>query len=113
MIQSSYKLFYEAAQDVIDGVKTAREVQDSIPELYGLSEQRLSKRYRMLRETLLTLSKVAQVIQDKREKMGALQLESTEVRELLYIYKVVASVCNAKLCLHIHISKNIGRRVKI
>ena len=33
VIRSSFKLFYEAAQDVIDGVKTPREVQAAIPEL--------------------------------------------------------------------------------
>ena len=35
VIRSSFKLFYEAAQDVIDGVKTPREVQAAIPELQG------------------------------------------------------------------------------
>ena len=33
VIRSAFKLFYEAAQDVIDGVKTPREVQAAIPEL--------------------------------------------------------------------------------
>ena len=35
VVRSSFKLFYEAAQDVIEGAKTPREVQAAIPELQG------------------------------------------------------------------------------
>ncbi len=87
VIKSSYKLCYEAAQDVIDGVKSPRAAAEAIPELQGLSEQRLSKRYKMLRETLLMLSKVAQSIQDRRERNGALKLESTEVRSKASLFQ--------------------------
>ena len=73
-------------------------MKPQIPELAQFSGQGLEKKFRVLRETLLLLSNVAQRIQvpiyyyydktflmytnmqDNREKDGALQLESTEVQ---------------------------------
>lgn len=79
LIRSSYKLFYEAAQDIING-KSAEEMKPQIPELSGFSGQGLQKKFKQLRDKLLLLSRIAQKIQDNREKDGALQLESTEVQ---------------------------------
>ncbi len=80
VIRSSYKLFYEAAQDIIDGKWTPEEMQEDVPELKDFSGQGLQKKYKQLRETLQMLSTIAQKIQDDREKKGALRLEGSEVR---------------------------------
>ncbi len=79
VIRSSYKLCYEAAQDIIEG-KTAREMQEQVLELQGYSGQGLEKKFKKLKETLVQLSAVARGIQDEREKRGALRLDGAEVR---------------------------------
>ncbi len=80
VIRSDYKLSYEVAQDIINGVKSEEEMKEAIPELARFAGQGLTKRFKLLRETLLTLTKVAQSVQDDRERHGALSLESSEVR---------------------------------
>lgn len=79
LIKSAYKLFYEAAQDIIDG-RGAEEMKQVIPELSNFSGQGLQKRFRVLKDNLLLLSKIAKTIQDDREREGALRLESSEVQ---------------------------------
>ena len=61
--RSSYKLFYEAAQDIINGKKSPEEVREDVPELKAFSGQGLQKKFRQLRETLLLLSSIAQKMQ--------------------------------------------------
>ena len=75
IIRSSYKMTYEAAQAVIDG-ETEENLRYEIPELALLSEEDLSANFKVLRTTLLLLSRVAKKVQDNREKDGALRLES-------------------------------------
>ena len=78
VIRSSYKLSYEVAQDILDG-KTETEMKNEIAELAMFSGDVLAKKFSKLKETLELLSRVAKVIQTKREKEGALRLESAEV----------------------------------
>ena len=78
VIRSSYKLAYEVAQDILDG-KGEAEMQSFIPELLMAKGEVLSKKFAKLKESLELLSAVAKSIQTRREKEGALRLESSEV----------------------------------
>jgi DIS3-like exonuclease 1 len=78
VIRSSYKLSYEVAQDILDG-KTETEMKNEVAELAMFSGDVLTKKFSKLKETLELLSRVAKVIQTRREKEGALRLESAEV----------------------------------
>ncbi len=81
VVRSSYKLSYEAAQEVIEGKKSLEEMREAVAELKAFSGQGLQKKVRQLRETLVMLRRIAQKVQDDREKEGALRLESnSEVR---------------------------------
>jgi len=77
VIKSSYKMTYEAAQAVIDGVKTPEELKYEVPEWALVSDASvLAAKHKSLRSVLLLLTKVAKRIQDNREGDGALKLES-------------------------------------
>ena len=78
VIRSSYKLAYEVAQDILDG-KGEAEMQSLIPELLLDKGEILTKKFSKLKESLELLSAVARSIQTRREKEGALRLESSEV----------------------------------
>lgn len=77
IIRSSYKLFYEAAQALLDGHLT---IAAEIPEL---KEQDENTRQRKLDELVWAIGKltdVARCIRAKRDSCGALELEGVEVR---------------------------------
>ena len=76
LVNSSYKMTYEAAQTVIDGAKTPQDLKYDIPEWSLVPDEDLAPKYKALRANLLLLTKVAKKIQDNRESDGALKLES-------------------------------------
>jgi len=78
VIRSTYKLSYEVAQDILDG-KSESDMQREIPELMMSKGENLSRKFSKLKEALQLLSTVAKSIQTRREKEGALRLESAEV----------------------------------
>ena len=49
LVRSAYKLHYEAAQDIIDGARTAEEMKADVPELRAFAGQGLAKKYKYLR----------------------------------------------------------------
>ena len=65
-------------QDILDG-KDEKEMQSQIPELALDKGEILVQKFSKLKEALELLSSVARSIQTKREKAGALRLESSEV----------------------------------
>ena len=81
LIRSSYKMTYEAAQNVIDtpidGWSTNWEdLKSEVPEFNFCSTEEIKGKLKLLRDNLLLLSKTAKKIQDFREQGGALKLES-------------------------------------
>ncbi|KAJ6662919.1 hypothetical protein lerEdw1_011123 [Lerista edwardsae] len=77
IIRSSYKLFYEAAQALLDGdLTTAAE----IPELKELDETTRKQKLEELIWAIGKLTDVARHVRAKRDSCGALELEGVEVR---------------------------------
>lgn len=79
IIRSRYKLFYEIAQAINDGVSTD-ELVNNIPELRNLSHDVMSIALKELKMAVTTLMKVARHLKAKRTQSGALELESAEVQ---------------------------------
>ncbi|XP_061451111.1 DIS3-like exonuclease 1 isoform X3 [Rhineura floridana] len=77
IIRSSYKLFYEAAQALLDGDVT---VADEIPELRGMDENTRKQKLDELIWAIGKLTDVAWHVRAKRDSCGALELEGVEVR---------------------------------
>ncbi|XP_059809058.1 DIS3-like exonuclease 1 [Hypanus sabinus] len=77
IIKSTYKMFYEAAQALLDGDLS---VVDDIPELEGLEEK---ERYQKLNELIWAIEKlteIARCMRAKRSLEGGLELEGVELR---------------------------------
>nr|XP_030731068.1 DIS3-like exonuclease 1 isoform X4 [Globicephala melas] len=77
IIRSAYKLFYEAAQELLDGNV---DIVDDIPEFRDMDEK---SRHAKLEELLWAIGKltdIARHIRAKRDRCGALGLEGVEVR---------------------------------
>ncbi|XP_062570855.1 DIS3-like exonuclease 1 [Saccostrea cucullata] len=79
IIRSSYKLFYEMAQAINDGIATS-EIVKNVPELQNLSEGEISNRVEELRSAVSLLMKVARHLKARRVCGGALELTSVEVQ---------------------------------
>ncbi|XP_060081062.1 DIS3-like exonuclease 1 [Ylistrum balloti] len=79
IICSSYKLFYEIAQAMADGMPTDDIVQN-VPELQCLPESDVCKKVTELRAAVCRLMAVARHLKARRVRGGALELESTEVQ---------------------------------
>uniref|UniRef100_A0A8D0H2Z5 DIS3-like exonuclease 1 n=1 Tax=Sphenodon punctatus TaxID=8508 RepID=A0A8D0H2Z5_SPHPU len=77
IIRSAYKLFYEAAQGLLDGDLS---VADDIPELKELDEKTRSRKLDELVWAIGKLTDVAHYLRAKRDSCGALELEGVEVR---------------------------------
>ncbi|XP_053128175.1 DIS3-like exonuclease 1 isoform X2 [Hemicordylus capensis] len=77
IIRSSYKLFYEAAQALLDGDPAAA---GEIPELKELDEDTRRQKLDELLWAIGKLTDVARHIRAKRDSCGALELEGVEVR---------------------------------
>ncbi|KAM5292142.1 DIS3-like exonuclease 1 isoform 2-T2 [Ctenodactylus gundi] len=77
IIRSAYKLFYEAAQELLEGNFT---VADDIPEFKDLDEKSRQSRLEELAWAIGKLTDVARHVRAKRDSCGALELEGVEVR---------------------------------
>ncbi|XP_078539155.1 DIS3-like exonuclease 1 isoform X2 [Lissotriton helveticus] len=77
IIRSAYKLFYEAAQRLLDGDLS---VANDIPEIMQLGENARSTRLDELRAAVQRLTDVAKHVRAKRDIGGALELEGVEVQ---------------------------------
>ncbi|EDL95796.1 similar to expressed sequence AV340375, isoform CRA_c [Rattus norvegicus] len=77
IIRSAYKLFYEAAQELLDGNFS---IVDDIPEFKTLEEQNRQAKLEELVWAIGKLTDIARHIRAKRDRCGALELEGVEVR---------------------------------
>lgn len=77
IIRSAYKLFYEAAQELLDGNFS---IVDDIPEFKALEEQSQQAKLEELVWAIGKLTDIARHIRAKRDRCGALELEGIEVR---------------------------------
>nr|KAF6391770.1 DIS3 like exosome 3'-5' exoribonuclease [Pipistrellus kuhlii] len=77
IIRSSYKLFYEAAQELLDG---NFNIIDDIPEFRGLDERSRQAKLEELVWAVGKLTDIARHVRAKRDLCGALELEGVEVR---------------------------------
>ncbi|KAG1943069.1 DIS3-like exonuclease 1 [Pimephales promelas] len=77
LIRSSYQLYYELAQSLLNG----EEVE--VPELGQLKSSQRDQKLAELLLALETLTRVARHLRAQRDKGGALELEGVEVRAQL------------------------------
>ncbi|ELK24842.1 DIS3-like exonuclease 1 [Myotis davidii] len=77
IIRSSYKLFYEAAQELLDG---NFNIIDDIPEFRDLDEKSRQAKLEELVWAIGKLTDIARHVRAKRDLCGALELEGVEVR---------------------------------
>ncbi|XP_061036146.1 DIS3-like exonuclease 1 isoform X5 [Eubalaena glacialis] len=77
IIRSAYKLFYEAAQELLDGNV---DIVDDIPEFRDLDEKRRQAKLEELLWAIRKLTDIARHVRAKRDQCGALELEGVEVR---------------------------------
>ena len=81
LIRSSYKMTYEAAQNIIDKPLDSWgneyvDLKIEVPEFNYSTYSEIKNKLKILKEHLLLLSKTAKKIQNFREEGGALKLES-------------------------------------
>ncbi|KAK3604725.1 hypothetical protein CHS0354_018965 [Potamilus streckersoni] len=79
VIKSRYKLFYELAQAISEGL-SSEEVVRNIPELQGITGQELVERIQELRTAIGYLMAISRHLKARRVRGGALELESVEVQ---------------------------------
>ncbi|XP_077603012.1 DIS3-like exonuclease 1 isoform X4 [Crocuta crocuta] len=77
IIRSAYKLFYEAAQELLDG---NFNIVDDIPEFRDLDEKSRQAKLEELVWAIGKLTDIARHVRAKRNRCGALELEGVEVR---------------------------------
>ncbi|XP_069767412.1 DIS3-like exonuclease 1 isoform X2 [Narcine bancroftii] len=77
IIRSAYKMFYEAAQALLDG---KLNVLDDIPELKGLEEKEKSRKLNDLTWAVEKLTEIARHTRTKRSLQGGLELEGIEIQ---------------------------------
>uniref|UniRef100_A0A250Y6Q7 DIS3-like exonuclease 1 n=1 Tax=Castor canadensis TaxID=51338 RepID=A0A250Y6Q7_CASCN len=77
IIRSAYKLFYEAAQELLDGNFS---IVDDIPEFKDLDERSRQAKLKELVWAIAKLADIARHVRAKRDRCGALELEGVEVR---------------------------------
>ncbi|KAF6129713.1 DIS3 like exosome 3'-5' exoribonuclease [Phyllostomus discolor] len=77
IIRSAYKLFYEAAQELLDG---NFNIIDDIPEFRDLDETSRQAKLEELVWAIGKLTDIARHVRAKRDLCGALELEGVEVR---------------------------------
>lgn len=100
IIRSRYKLFYEMAQAMHDGISLT-EIVKNVPELQNMLEEETKKRVEELRCAVTLLMRVARCLKARRVSGGALELESVEVQVQLTETKSVEDL-NPKDHLEIH-----------
>ncbi|XP_013780030.1 DIS3-like exonuclease 1 [Limulus polyphemus] len=79
IICSAYKMFYEAAQDILNG-KSLEEMQSTIPELKKFSNTVMVEKFEELKEALIKLTAIGRILKKRRLQSGALELDSLEVQ---------------------------------
>nr|XP_036865928.1 DIS3-like exonuclease 1 isoform X1 [Manis javanica] len=77
IVQSAYKLCYEAAQELLDGNFS---IVDDIPEFRDLGEKSRQAKLEELVWAIGKLTDIARHVRAKRDRCGALELEGVEVR---------------------------------
>ncbi|KAM7155550.1 DIS3-like exonuclease 1 isoform 4-T4 [Molossus nigricans] len=77
IIRSAYKLFYEAAQELLDG---NFNIVDDIPEFRDLDERSRQAKLEELVWAIGKLTDIARHVRAQRDLCGALELEGVEVR---------------------------------
>ncbi|XP_047592556.1 DIS3-like exonuclease 1 isoform X3 [Lutra lutra] len=77
IIRSAYKLFYEAAQELLD---RNFHIVDDIPEFRDLDEKSRQAKLEELVWAIGKLTEIARHIRAKRDRCGALELEGVEIR---------------------------------
>jgi len=82
VIRSKYKLYYELAQEIIEGASD-EHILENVPELKGCGVDDWWSQGPVIediRKTLRFLTKIAKTIQNRRVAGGALELEGIEIR---------------------------------
>ncbi|KAI5163806.1 Dis3-Like Exonuclease 1 [Manis pentadactyla] len=77
IVQSAYKLCYEAAQELLDGNFS---IVNDIPEFRDLGEKSRQAKLEELVWAIGKLTDIARHVRAKRDRCGALELEGVEVR---------------------------------
>ncbi|XP_047139511.1 DIS3-like exonuclease 1 isoform X1 [Hydra vulgaris] len=80
IIKSKYKLYYEAAQTIIDDQLHIEELPNIIPEFKNIDSVKLKNCYNELQKSLCLLMKIARNLKMKRSTKGAVDLESSEIQ---------------------------------
>ncbi|XP_076305106.1 DIS3-like exonuclease 1 isoform X2 [Tachypleus tridentatus] len=79
IICSAYKMFYEAAQDILNG-KSLEEMQSAVPELKKFSSNVMVKKFEELKAALIKLTAIGRILKKRRLQSGGLELDSLEVQ---------------------------------
>ncbi|EDO40307.1 predicted protein [Nematostella vectensis] len=101
IIRSSYKLFYEVAQAIADGVVPNEDLLKEIPELQGLDSSAANKGIQDIRWSVLKLMDIARYYKARRQTQGAVELDNPEVKVLLNEKKDILDLID-KQGLEIH-----------
>ncbi|XP_067057370.1 DIS3-like exonuclease 1 [Acropora muricata] len=80
VIRSSYKLFYEAAQAIVNGDEKDEDLIKDVPELQNLEAETAHNKLCEIRKSVSKLMDIARVIKARRTAHGALELDSVEVQ---------------------------------
>ncbi|XP_035215219.1 DIS3-like exonuclease 1 [Stegodyphus dumicola] len=106
VINSRYKLCYEAAQDILFGA-TAEEMISEIPELQGLNKCDLNSRFQELSEALSKLYQTANIIRQSRLLLGGLELNSINMKFEID-HSLAAAVTDVKSSKELAIHKTVA-----
>jgi DIS3-like exonuclease 1 len=101
IIRSAYKLHYELAQELADGL-SAGAARRQLPSLAGLAAEQAQHKIEELRRAILLLITTARVLKKLRTDTGGLQLESSEVRVKLDQHHTTVQELLPKHELEIH-----------
>ncbi|KAL5481237.1 hypothetical protein EMCRGX_G021367 [Ephydatia muelleri] len=79
VIRSAYKMTYEAAQALFDGVPM-ETLRTMVPELRDKSPDQLQDKVRELRQAVNSLVTIAGMLKDRRFQQGGVELEGIEIK---------------------------------
>ncbi|KAK2567887.1 DIS3-like exonuclease 1 [Acropora cervicornis] len=100
VIRSSYKLFYEAAQAIVNGDEKDEDLIKDVPELQNLEAETAHNKLCEIRKSVSKLMDIARVIKARRTAHGALELDSVEVQVQLGDKKDIKDLIPKKLRYH-------------
>ncbi|XP_062516622.1 DIS3-like exonuclease 1 [Corticium candelabrum] len=101
VIRSAYKLFYEAAQEIVENTKSSTDLIALIPELDGVNLSECQQRLDAVRWSISKLMDIARTLRERRDEGGALELEGIEVTVQVGKEKVIEDLI-PKQPLEIH-----------